>query len=291
MRFLKRRGRAQRALIGAVAVMCAVLLAERARAQCAVAPSGETILEEDDSCSQQVGASGLVDTTGHGGHAFYAPQDVPSPNYAQGVIWMLDLSQAGSYELWAYIPSGVTNLSGEVIYKVQFAGEATQKVPVDQAAHAGDWVKLGSFAFASGADQWIRLGDNFSDPAQQNKNIAFDALKLVAPTSSDAGSTPGSSGPCGAGQVDQIDCGPGAVQQRTCGSDGQWQDWGACSIGGAPLPQSSLSRGSTVAAQGGCSVGSRGDASGVAWLIIAAALGACGLMRRRGAYLAPLAAR
>jgi hypothetical protein len=261
-----------------------VLLGERARAQCAVAPSGETILEEDDSCSQQVGASGLVDTTGHGGHAYSTPQDVPSPNYAQGLIWKFDFSQAGSYEVWAYIPGSVTNLSDEVIYKVQFAGEATQKVPVDQAAHAGDWFKLGSFSFASGADQWMRLGDNFSDPAQQGKNIAFDAIKLVAPSSADAGSTPGSSGPCTAAQVDRIDCGPGAVQERTCGSDGQWQDWGACSIGGAPLPQSSLSRGSTVPAKGGgCSIGSRPDAPGAPWLLLAAALGACGLERRRGA--------
>ncbi len=284
MRLLKHRGRVQRTLIGAAAVMCALLLAERARAQCAVAPTGETILEEDDSCSQQVGASGLVDTTGHGGHAYSTPQDVPSPNYAQGVIWMLDLARAGSYELWAYIPSSVTNLSGEVIYKVQFAGEATQKVPIDQAASAGDWVKLGEFSFAAGADQWIRLGDNFSDPAQKGKNIAFDALKLVAP-SADAGSMSGSSGPCSAGQVDKLDCGPGAFQTRTCGTDGQWQDWGACSIGGDPLPQSSLSRGSTVAAQsGGCSVGSRGEPGdplpGLAWLLAAVTLVASRKRRR-----------
>lgn len=274
----------RRTLISAAVAACAVLLAGRAHAQCPVVASGETILEEDDSCSQQVGASGLTDADGHGGHAFYTPQDVPSPDYAQGVIWVFDFAQAGSYEVWAYIPSSVTNLSDEVIYKVQFAGEATQKVPVNQAASAGDWVKLGSFSFAAGADQWIRLGDNFSDPAQENKNIAFDAIKLVAPGtggSQDAGSV-GSSGSCSAGQIDKILCGPGAMQQRTCGSDGQWQDWGACSVGGEPLPKSSLSRGSTVADQGGCSVGSRGDAlPGLAWLLAAAALAASRRRRRR----------
>ena len=63
------------------------------------------VLEEDGPCAT---LSGKVyqSTDGHAGHAYTTKADVPAPDYADGVIWNLRFSQAGTYRLRAAIPAG-----------------------------------------------------------------------------------------------------------------------------------------------------------------------------------------
>jgi hypothetical protein len=160
-----------------------------------VIPFAETLVEDDTPCVDKVGT--LDETTsGLGNHAYYATLDTPDPDYAKGAFWMLNFGQAGSYDVWAWIPTGLSSLTPEAVYKVQFAGTA-QKVSIDQSAYAGSWAPLGTFGFAAGADQWVRLGDNYVAPANAGKTFAIDALK-IAPASGSSGSG-GSGWPDGGG--------------------------------------------------------------------------------------------
>ena len=157
-----------------------------------VIPPSETVIEDDSPCLTALG--NLSETSsGLGGHAYYATQDNPDPDYAEGGIWVLNFAQAGQYAVWAWVPSGVPDLTTEAVYKVQF-GAGSKKVTLDQAASAGGWVHLGNFTFAAGPDQWVRLGDNFLSASNQGKNFVIDALKVV-PTAHDPDA--GSGGPDG----------------------------------------------------------------------------------------------
>jgi hypothetical protein len=60
---------------------------------------------------------------------------------------------------------------------VRHAG-AEDTVPVDQSAVDG-WSLIGDFAFASGADQSVHLGDNTGEPLATNTQIVADAVRLT----------------------------------------------------------------------------------------------------------------
>ncbi|MEZ4219385.1 MAG: peptidoglycan DD-metalloendopeptidase family protein [Polyangiaceae bacterium] len=257
-----------------------------------VIPPSETLVEDDTPCLSPSGT--LSETSlGLGGHAYHATQDTPDPDYAKGAFWMLDFAQAGNYDVWAWVPGGLGNLTPEASYKIQFAG-TSQKVTIDQANAAGGWAHLGSFAFAAGGNQWVRLGDNYLSASSQGKTFAIDALKIA----------PGAACECSQdGEVQTESCGTGS-QQRSC--DGcNWSTWSPCSdtdaganndagsgwsdagpLGQPPEstpPPSSL--GDDEAANPGCTCsipGGRGPtAPHSAWTAVA--LLALGLRRRRRA--------
>jgi len=158
-----------------------------------IQPTGETIIEDTSACAAKQGNLS-ESSAGLGGHAYYAVLDVPDPDYAEGVVYSLDFAQAGDYDLFAWIPQGIGNLTPEAVYKTQYA-TAAAKVTVDQASNAGSWAFIGSYAFNAGGQQWVRLGDNYLSSASQGKNFVIDALK-VAP----AGAAPdGGAGGVGGG--------------------------------------------------------------------------------------------
>jgi len=145
---------------------------------------------------------------------------VPEPDYAEGINWMLDFGQGGDYDVWAYIPSAIDDLTNGALYKVfHDGGDTTEISTVDQAGDAGSWAYLGDYSFATGANQWVRLGDNFSHASDEGTKVVFDALKLVPV---------GGGCECGeAGAVETQPCGDVGVQVRTC--DGcWWSDWSEC---------------------------------------------------------------
>lgn len=170
----------------------------------AVSLTSEALLEEDGPCATRVGSPSDV-ATGTGGHALMMPLVNPSPDYANGVVWSLKASEAGEYEVWASIPE-VTNQASESTYKVQFAGETSQLVKIDQAANAGGEVRLGRFNLDTTSNQWVRLGDNFDDAANQNKNVVLDSLRVFSAaicTCSDPGRV---AQPCDDGLERIIEC-------------------------------------------------------------------------------------
>jgi hypothetical protein len=156
-----------------------------------IGPTGAT-LEENGRCADLTG-SNYTSVAGHDGHAFTTVADVPAPDYADGIFWLLRFTSAGRYRVRAWVPSGVSNLIARTRYKVQHAGTATN-AEVNQAAHAGSWAELGVFEFAAGGDQWVRLGDYYVDGADQGKRVVFDAIQLESAPPDGAGGAPSGSG-------------------------------------------------------------------------------------------------
>lgn len=205
-----------------------------------VIETAEVIIEENSACAKLT-AGALTDEQGHNGHAYSLVQEHAGNNYIKGLNWMLNFAAASSYKLSLYIPAGVANRSPSVEYKIQFGGQ-TKKVSVNQSAAADSWVDLGTFAFAAGGDQWVRVGDNYQDSSAQGKRVAIDALRV----------TPVSACECSGNQPENRDCPSGGTQSRTC--DGcNWTEWSSCSEDGAG--GSSGSGGSNV---GGRNTGANG---------------------------------
>lgn len=137
----------------------------------------ETVLEEDGPCGQVVGEPADAEN-GSGGHSYTATLQTPSPDYATGLIWQFEFEAAGEYDVRVNVPSGADDMAAEAIYKLAYSGEST-KVSVDQAAMAGTEVRLGRFEFDATSEQWLRLGDNYSDDAQQGKTFVMDSVRLI----------------------------------------------------------------------------------------------------------------
>lgn len=187
---------------------------------CPVAAATETVVEEDAACVELPSFANPAeynDVDGHGGHAWWVPGQIPDPDYGNGVNWMLDFAEAGTYRIEAYVPSGLDDLTAMATYKVFHQGGAT-KVVVDQAAAAGGWVEVGQFPFVQGAqDQWVRLGDNYQPQEGPGKKIVLDALRISVPVACECQT---------AGLVELAPC-EGGQQWREC--DGcLWSEWSEC---------------------------------------------------------------
>jgi hypothetical protein len=146
-----------------------------------ILPDAETILEEDGPCASPRGADGgLQDAEGHGGHAFRTDVDVPAPDYAEGMFWLFDFALAGDYEIAVWLPGGVVELSPAALYKVSHSGQSTTST-VNQLAAPSGWNVLGTFSFAAGEDQWLRLGDNYDTGAAAGSRLHIDAVRIAPP--------------------------------------------------------------------------------------------------------------
>ena len=60
---------------------------------------------------------------------------------------------------------------------------------IDQSLTQGGWVDLGSYDFAAGDKQWVRLGDNYVNASDNGKSFAIDALRVTPVAGADAGTT------------------------------------------------------------------------------------------------------
>lgn len=187
--------------------------------ECAAIPPDGAILEDDGPCAAPIGG-GLSDAAGHGGHAYWTPLAVPSPDYAEGLLFVLNFEQAGAYTLSAHIPAAIDDRAPAATYKIAHAGGA-EKVILDQTQGGDVWLELGSFDFNAGqVDQWIRIGDNYELPEHAGTKLALDAIK-IAPAMSCACDQ--------AGAVESQPCAEGE-QSRTC--DGcNWGPWSPCGGG------------------------------------------------------------
>lgn len=207
-----------------------------------------TVVEEDGACGCPTGDSGdLHDTNGHGEHAWWTEVDVAEPDYSEGLNWMLRFEAAGDYVVHAWVPN-LDDLTTRARYKVFFGDESDYAI-VDQSAGAGGWVRLGTFHFAAGGDQWVRLGDNYDESADRGRKLALDALRFE-PVSGGGGDDTGGVGPVDTGSGGGDDwpdedcaCEPGETRTMLCTDGGSrtkecdgcdWGDWSPCEGGGEP---------------------------------------------------------
>jgi MYXO-CTERM domain-containing protein len=122
-------------------------------------------------------------------------------------LWSLTFDEAGEYRLEAYTAAPWAQ-SQQATYQVRHSG-TVDPITVDQSAVDG-WNLIGTFHFAQGGDQWVRLEDFTGEPLSTNTQIVFDAIQLTRVNQQpDAGVSPDS----GAGSdssVPPADGGPGA---------------------------------------------------------------------------------
>ena len=190
-------------------------------------PYGETILEENGPDSDFAFTSdGYQSVDGHGGHAYWTTVDEHGVDYSQGINYtFVGFVEMAYYELWAYIPQGVSDLTEAAVYKVWHGlpegGNTSTKVYVDQAANVGSWAYIGEFLFRTDLDQWVRLGDNCEDGSNIGKKVVLDAIKIASTVECDCDSV---------GETDVQTCEGNGEQYRTC--DGcWWSEWSEC-VGG-----------------------------------------------------------
>jgi RHS repeat-associated protein len=85
---------------------------------------------------------------------------------------------SGDYDVYVKVPQ-VPGATTGASYKVDHSGGSATKT-VDQAAHGGEWVPLGRFAFAEGNSHRVTLSDQAN-----GGTVLADAVKLVRDTSGD----------------------------------------------------------------------------------------------------------
>jgi lysozyme len=126
------------------------------------------------------GASGIrrVSDDGYEGNLVWTRSwisDQPD-NYGQ---WHLTFLEAGKYLVEAYTDASYAEWT-QTPYQVMHQGVKDVSV-VDQTAVDG-WQVVGTFDFAQGGDQWIRIDDNVDiapDPNYVKKQMVFDAIRFT----------------------------------------------------------------------------------------------------------------
>jgi len=88
-------------------------------------------------------------------------------------LWSLGISQAGTYEIFVYIPPTHATTTNAV-YLITHNDEQ-DRVTVNQAANRNSWYKLGEFSFSGSGDEYIELSDETGEDDTKFE-IAFDAV-------------------------------------------------------------------------------------------------------------------
>jgi hypothetical protein len=170
------------------------------------------IVDELDPCWAPVGPDRWDPESpeGYAAHLFWlAPTAGPSPqNWA---FWNLDLVEAGTYRVEAYTEGAFADGSVHSAVYVMNHGGRLDRVVVDQSALNG-WALLGTFEFAAGRGQFVRL-DDVPAYAGDGEWILFDAMRLTRVAD-----------PGGADADADADADAGTGDDAGPGTDGSTQD-------------------------------------------------------------------
>ncbi|NUT20964.1 MAG: DNRLRE domain-containing protein [Hamadaea sp.] len=135
-------------------------------------PVGKQVALVDDTDVNNVTTTGTwtAATTATG---FYGRDYAthPAGTGTDKFTWQLNLPQAGTYEVFVRYPS-VAGAASDAKFAITNATGTVTKT-VDQTTAGGQWVSLGSLAFADGSGQKIELSD------AANGVVVADAVKLV----------------------------------------------------------------------------------------------------------------
>lgn len=194
---------------------------EESATACPLSLAGQTLIQEDGPCAKRLGLvddAAYHDVQGNAGHAWWTAADEEAPAYQEGVAWLFDVQESGSYSLWAHVPDGVADLTTGAVFEV-WQGESVTTVVVDPSAHSGGAVLLGTFEFLieDGVHE-VRALDSFTTPSDEGAAVCFDALEI------------GPAVYCACdedGRSESLTCGVDGEMTRVC--DGcQWSSWSAC---------------------------------------------------------------
>ena len=110
---------------------------------------------------------------GYNGHYWYTGTGSGTSDICY-VSWTPNITTAGNYEIFAYIPGGTGCTAVSAKYQI-YSISGVSNVVVNQTQNNGQWVSLGIFNFAAGQTDYVYLGDATGAASQ---NIAFDAMKF-----------------------------------------------------------------------------------------------------------------
>ncbi|MCC7542091.1 MAG: peptidoglycan DD-metalloendopeptidase family protein [Deltaproteobacteria bacterium] len=162
---------------------------------CEPVPAEGRIVDERDRCFRRFGTAAYWHSESAAGWDdslvwTEATSDASPDNHG---IWSLAFDEGGDYLVEAFTAAGFAQ-SRRARYRVTHAGSEDSRV-VDQSSTDG-WNVIGTFRFATGGDQSVRLDDNTGEPIGDHVRIAFDAIRLTRdgtappPPPADGGSPP-----------------------------------------------------------------------------------------------------
>ena len=192
---------------------------------CEPVPPAGRIVDETDLCFAKGGNPQYwhTESAGWDGSRLwtYATDAAVADNFG---VWTLTFDEAGDYALDVYVEPGSAK-STQASYALTHAG-ATESVVVDQSAASG-WAPLGTFAFAAGPDQSVRLEDDTGEPVAAMHELVFDALRLTR-----IGGTGGAGGAGAGAGGGQAQGGGGGATATTGGPSGDGDATPAAGRGG-----------------------------------------------------------
>ncbi|MBO4350381.1 MAG: hypothetical protein J6A01_05480 [Proteobacteria bacterium] len=176
------------------------------------------IIDEQDPCFSRSATDAWWDVNaGYNNHLFYTYVWAEA---AEAIgTWTVNVTRPGTYEVFAYIQSGVGAVSEKAPYTIRASGKES-KININLQNKSG-WVSLGKFTFAKGGDQWVKLDDASGEPYtdKNGKRVLFDAIKFEDAVSCTDACTNGAK-----------QCSGNGVQVCSKGSDGctAWGSVTAC---------------------------------------------------------------
>jgi MYXO-CTERM domain-containing protein len=147
---------------------------------CPVCPrvldGGTTIIDDRDAgCLTRQTTSWWSSMEGHDRHHFYTYATDEEEPVSSGT-WHLSVTVAGDYLVEAFIPENEATTQS-ALYQILHA-EGMAEVVVDQANDKG-WQPLGTFRFTDEAEQMVLLGDATGESLDDERTIAYDALRFT----------------------------------------------------------------------------------------------------------------
>jgi lysozyme len=144
---------------------------------CEPIPAEGKIIDDTDLCFTGGGDPAtirIVNDAGFNGNLKWTYSWVSNTPDNYG-LWNFKFAEAGEYLIEAYTAQAYSEWD-ETPYQIRHQGQE-QTVMMDQTAVDG-WQTLGTFSFAQGGDQWIRINDNVVAQDVKRK-IVFDAIRIT----------------------------------------------------------------------------------------------------------------
>lgn len=144
---------------------------------CEPIPAVGRVVDETEVCFEKGGDPQYWREVqqGYDGHLLWT-KTTSNANPANFAVWHLDFEVGGEYRLEAYLKAPWAE-SKQAKYKVRHNG-VTESVVVDTSMTDG-WLEIGTFTFAAGVDQWVRLDDNTGEANTTDTMLVADALRLT----------------------------------------------------------------------------------------------------------------
>jgi len=151
-----------------------------------ISRNGQNIVDDKDDALWNGGTQSfwkIGNNTGYDSRVIYtyATAKQNEDNYCK---WNVNIVDAGSYEVSAYVPSNYAT-SQQAKYKI-WTGNKAEYSTISQEDYSNQWVKLGEYDFQAGVAA-IKLSDNTGEADSLKRMIACDAVKFTSKASNDSG--------------------------------------------------------------------------------------------------------